>query len=233
MNINLENIINSVNKINQNPYFKYLNDNLQLNDFLISQLDFVRAVDNWSKFLGVMVYKVPGVKERTVYVKNLYDEHGNGNIANAHVNTFADFINCIPGKCDYGRINTDIVDKFINGVDEFIRQRNWIVATALLGIIEYVYIDVSKNIHKYVANFMDYRKIPHYSLHETLDHVHSLELFELLDNYYSTHSADIHMGIKKGYNLIYNLYAELSSEYFEKQQLENKNETYPLNDQSQ
>lgn len=217
-------VAKSINKIDDNKYFIYLKKNVKLpnvlENFIDSQIDFIQAVDEWSCILGRMICYVPGVKERNVLIKNLYDEHGNGNIENAHVKTFSKFIKMlydISNKrnpdCDgTGKI---IVDEFINKLHITIISSDsdlWIYSIAVLAMIEYTYISVSKSIHEFTANYIEPELIHHYNLHEILDYTHATELFSLVAEYYNTETGKliINEGIKKGYKILYELYEQLS-----------------------
>jgi len=74
---------------------------------------------------------------------------------------------------------------------------NFIVSA--LGMIELTYIDVSKNIHNYVANFIDSNNIPHFLLHEILDISHAQDLFSLIIN---IDDPNVVNGIMKGYEIL-------------------------------
>ncbi|AYV78565.1 MAG: heme oxygenase [Edafosvirus sp.] len=212
----------SINKIDENKYFVFLKDNINRNNilenFMMSQVNFVDAVDEWSCILGLMVAKVPSVKERIVLIKNLYDEHGNGNIENSHVVTFNKFIKMLLEICNNrielihdDRINNEIINKFIHELHNVIGSNNWVYSIAVLAMIEYTYITVSKCIHEFVSNYTPSELIHHYSLHEIMDQTHSQELFSIVTDQYETKNNKkvIEDGILHGYKILYDLYDSL------------------------
>jgi hypothetical protein len=211
-------MINNCNKINNiliNQYFVKLREhndsNNYLQQFIKTQISFLDAVDNWSKALGNMIAKVPSYKERIILVKNLYDEHGNGNINNCHVNTFNRFIKSFNQHIDTSTIKIDSVKQFNSKINDMIENKSWIYSMAALGTIEYTYITISKEINNYAAKFMNQDKIEHYSMHEILDVQHATELFDAILPYFNEYQFDILAGMDYGYNVFNQLYSDLST----------------------
>ena len=202
------------NKIDDNPYFKRLLLMPYVSNFLKSQEAFISAVDNWSKVLIKMLSIVPSVIERQKIIENLYDEHGGDDVNKAHVNTFQQFMTSM-GYSDKLKIYYDYdsykhVKQFNDSIEEVISKHHWTRAVAMLGMIEYTYITVSKNIHNYAANYMNKENIHHYSIHEIMDTKHATDLFDLVAPYTVPHQMDIYYGIADGYNIINTLYDKLS-----------------------
>jgi pyrroloquinoline-quinone synthase len=209
---------NNINKINENKYFIGLTNDVPLTNFLDSQRSFGKAVDNWSKILGLMLNKVPSENERIVIVENLYDEHGSGNINNCHVNTFKQFIQSLDNiniKLNSNLnldLNLNYIIDFNNELLCLIQNNNWIYGVCLLGMIEYTYITISKNIHNYISKFINPTKIIHYSLHEIMDIKHSTDLFSMVLPYLQKDPElmnDIKNGIQDGYQIFDKLYNNL------------------------
>ena len=206
--------IQEINKIDTNPYFQKLNTT-KIENFLKSQECFIDAVDNWSKVLGILLSKVPTFKERAIIIDNLYDEHGEGNIVNSHVNTFSKFMKSLGYEEDLLINNDNLpshnhVKSFNDSLLEKVNNESWLFSVAMLGMIEYTYITVSKNIHKYVAQFIISEDIHHYSLHEIVDVKHATDLFELILPYENIKTEMIINGLITGYNLLAKLYDDLS-----------------------
>lgn len=207
---------NGINNIINNKYIIKLHNNTSIEQFISSQINFIDAVDNWSKILGIMLSKVPTDQERTVIINNLYDEHGSGDYTKSHVNTFRSFMASLgyPNKLelhDFNKKTYQCVKKFNDSLYTYLNTHNWIHNIAMLGIIEYVYITISTHIHNYVKQYIPSNQITHYSSHEILDVKHSTELFELIVPYLSTHETDIKDGIITGYTIFYSLYDGLST----------------------
>ena len=206
--------VQTLNNIDNNPYFKKLNT-IKIENFLKSQECFISAVDNWSKVLGILLSKVPTFKERAIIIDNLYDEHGEGNIENSHVNTFIKFMKSLGYEKEL-LINNDslssyeYVKLFNDKLLYKVNNKSWLFSVAMLGMIEYTYITISKYIHEYVSQFIISEDIHHYSLHEIVDVKHATELFELLNPYLDCNSEIIISGLLTGYELMDQLYKDLS-----------------------
>lgn len=209
-------LANKINNIKSNKYLVKLQENPQLDNFLKSQDSFINAVDNWSKILAFLLTKLPSDKERAVIVNNLYDEHGSGNSDKSHVSTFKQFMKSLNYQEELLLNNKDtftykFVKQFNEKMTHYININNWINNVAMLGMIEYVYITISTNIHNYVKQYIPSDQITHYSLHEIMDVKHSTELFELLIPYVDSHYNDIEDGLELGYYIFDDLYNSLSS----------------------
>src|SRR5579862_710493 len=198
-----------------------LNKPIPLKLFLNSQEAFISAIDNWSKVLGLMISKVPSDLQRAVLIDNLNDEHGNGYLTKSHINTFRMLLvsldytekiqlynRYLPSYRYIKKFNDDLTSS-IDGIIK-IDGINWIYNIAILGMIEYVYVDVSKYIHAYLRNFLPPDKINHYSTHEILDVHHYTSLFQLLEPYIKTNYNEIYFGIRRGFKLMDELYFSLN-----------------------
>jgi hypothetical protein len=193
------------NKISDNVYFKNL-ESLPLADFYNTQKEFVSAIDNWSKALALLLAKLPSYKERLVILKNLNDENGDGNPDNSHVVTFHKFLQQVNPKHDFEMRTNNGVSKFNEKLNYYIKDRSWKFSCAIIGMIEYTYITISRLINKYVTK---YKKVEyHYSAHEILDVDHYRDLFNLVKDDYDK-NEDIRNGLQTGYDLFEELYNNL------------------------
>ena len=211
----ITNIVEELNKIEDNTYFKELHKNPSPIKFLESQECFISAIDNWSKALGLLLEKLPSDKERLPIIQNLYEEHGEGNLESSHVNTFREFYKSLGGEKKLKLYNKKLssykfIKEFNDTINNKFKSESWIYSVAMLGMIEYTYITVSKNIHEYAKNYINPRAISHYSLHEIVDVKHANDLFNLISSYEKTNPKDIVSGLLAGYNLINKLYNDLS-----------------------
>jgi len=197
------------NKISNNPYFKILKNNPSKQEFCQSQNDFIYAIDNWSRVLGVLLSKLPTDFERSIIIQNLYDEHGEGDIKNSHVNTFGMLLGSL-GYDVIERKPNQFVSTFNNDLMNYVNTKNWIKSVSCIAMIEYTYITVSTIIHQYLTNYLEPDNINHYSLHEVVDIKHSDELLSLIAPYWDTHNKSIMCGIYYGYQLIDKLYNGMS-----------------------
>lgn len=202
--------VSKIDKINESKYFKALNKS-GLESFFDSQKSFIHAVDNWSKMLGLMVCKCETDVQRLVFVKNLYDEHGDGDLSNSHIKTFERFMRLKNEDYKFNDIeHLSSVESFNINLFTPLNNESFDFLCGMLGMIEYTYINVSKCINQYISKNMNINpeSVPHYSLHETLDFTHSKELFELIDNKGEL-SKDAIKGINYGYKIFVELYDRL------------------------
>jgi hypothetical protein len=202
---------NKVNKIQDNEFFARL-PKLPLDHFILSHVHFGSAVDCWSKVLGLLIALAPSYKERAIILRNLNDEHGNGDITQSHVATFEKFLSTLISHTKHDlqyykeKGSSDFVAKF---VDELLvmaddTKLNWNAKLAALGMIEYVYINVSEYICEYVTKLIGIEEIEHYSIHNAIDYDHAMDFFKMLN--YDTDKTDIEAGIKYGYQILSNFY---------------------------
>jgi len=210
------------NNIHLNPYFSTLDrKELPLSLFLKSQEGFIEAVDHWTHIMCKLVLILPSDKERFPIIMNLYDEHGEGDLKNSHVQTFTRFLESLgynePVALDKSSPSHRICKTFNKSLDRSVQKSelNYKYMSALLGMIEYTYITVSRKIHNYATQFVDAENIEHYSLHEIVDCKHSDDMFRLcLDENGKLNDVDreiVFLGIRDGYDLFNTLYANLAS----------------------
>ena len=101
-------------------------------NFLESQECFISAVDNWSHALGLLLTKVPSDKERLPIIMNLYEEHGDGDVNNSHVNTFRKFYKSLGGINELKLYNKKLasykfVKEFNDELNSRIQTESWIL----------------------------------------------------------------------------------------------------------
>lgn len=209
-------IAQSYNHLLNNQYFQKLKEIPDTKYFIQSQYCFLKAIDSWSSILALMIPKCHTPEQRLVFINNLYDEHGNGDVANAHVNTFIRLLTSLDHNCDIEltkSVNSDMYGKsvynFVMKLEYSIEYENFTVLCAMLAIIEYIYIDASCAIHQYLCNFLEPNEINHYSAHEIVDVKHSDELFSLLELNDNTRK-DIEKGFSIGYEMMNTMYHNMS-----------------------
>ena len=207
-------LANTLNQISTTSYFTTL-PTTPIDGFLNSQECFISAVDNWSRVLGTLLLYLPSDKERAVIIENLNDEHGNGDITKSHVNTFSALLTSLGYQKTIKVYNENLpsysaVKKFNDNLLNEIQKGDWIYSVALLGMIEYTYIEASKHIHNYLLIYLQELQINHYSTHEVVDVRHATELFRLLEPVKDSHGLLIIKGMYTGYTLLKNLYNDLA-----------------------
>lgn len=183
-------------------------------EFIHSHYGFLKAVECWSELLIQMLSRATTSKERAVFIENLYDEHGNGNLDNSHVNTFIMLIKLLDHTENLSLINCTqsnsykfAVSAFINKLKSALNTKSFQFCCGMLGIIEYIYIDASGEIHNYLTKFLPPDQINHYSLHEILDKKHVDDLFSLID---TNDMSEGENGMLYGYDAMWNMYQSMS-----------------------
>ncbi len=159
-------------------YFKNL-QNQSLSHFYDSQKKFVKAVQTWSDLLGEIIVKFRNNKIRYIISKNLVDETEDI----GHVGTFEKMLSQIENHKDYIKCDNisenDAITKFCFDLLEITNKQPEYIFS-YMATTEYIYIQVSKNINKYLSQYFKQNEIYYYALHEVIDETHSRELYELL-----------------------------------------------------
>ena len=97
-------------KFRENPYFKALQDgSFEKEDFIETQIQFFFAVVFFSRPMAILAAKIPTPHLRLEVVRNVWEEHGEGNLDKIHRNTFVEFLKRI------GDISTEDIDKRLVG----------------------------------------------------------------------------------------------------------------------
>ena len=187
--------------------FKQLKEEETYKFFKKTNYSFSHAIEYWSKALIYMLSISDTAEQRIVFINNLYDEHGNNDIKHSHVNTFIALLNSISVnklshemvKCHISYENITL--PFIRELDYTLKNNTFDYNCGVMGMIEYMYISVSKEMYEHLKNYMD--TVIHYELHEVLDETHSEDLFKLIVD-----DDEGKAGIAKGYKLLCMLYKQ-------------------------
>jgi len=148
-------------------------DNINVSKFA----SFIHTVNLWSQILGFLVFQCDDYKKRKNIIKNLYDEN-NGDFT--HVETFYLFLNELNYKKDISTIPLETyVELYNNLLLNMIKNNKFDDNCQILGSIEYIYQKISTDLINWFKQ--KYNRYPenHFTLHESLDIIHSKELFEL------------------------------------------------------
>lgn len=157
---------------------KLFSDQIGRNEVGIKLKPFVHAVNGWSKLLAVLLSKIDNPSYKYYLVDNLSDEICG---PKTHVDTYLEFLNVLmkdPLNNSFEKIDQDKrVDFFI---DRILQLHDPVKISLVMGMIEYVYIDISLEINNYLKKNDLYAE--HYKEHEVLDVKHSTDLFNLYIN---------------------------------------------------
>lgn len=203
-----------------NPYFTALADQtFERADFLETQIQFFFAVVFFNRPMAAVAAKIPTAKQRLEVLRNVWEEHGEGDTRLMHGETFLELLKRLGGieRSDVDRralwpevraFNTALVGACVQ--DEFL------VGVAALGIIERMFVDISRWIGRGIVQrgFLTEDRMIHYKLHESLDIKHSQDFFNILKPHYEHSGADryyIEQGLRLGAYIFDRLYRDLYS----------------------
>lgn len=218
MNELINTILDEVNYLN-NPYFTHLHDgSFNKQDFIESQIQFYFAVIFFSRPMAALAAKIPTPELRTEIIRNVWEEHGEGNAKLAHGITF---------KTLLARLDSSITDAEIEArpLAAEIRIFNttligacvlddYLIGVGMMGIIERMFSDISTIIGKGIVKqgWLTTENMVHYNLHEKLDIKHSQDFFDVLEPAWLKNQESryaIEQGLRMGAALFNGLYLSL------------------------
>jgi len=210
----INHVLKDANYLN-NPYFIALkNKEMSKEEFIKTQKHFYYAVEFFSRPMSAVAAKIPDPELRIEIIRNVWEEHGDGNVSHLHGATFRELLHRLqPGTAlnlenealspDVRLFNTALTG--VSVMDEFT------VSVACFGIIERMFVDISAFIGEAILDnqWLESEQLIHYSLHKELDIKHSQDFFDVLEHYFSENSYQITQGLMMGATMFYNLYLGL------------------------
>ena len=189
-----------------NPYFVALRDGtFDREDFVETQVQFYYAVVFFSRPMAVVAAKIPSPSLRVEVMRNVWEEHGEGDQTKMHGHTFRELMRRLGGLSI-----EDIEDRqlwpavraFNTTLTGVSISDDWEVATACFGMIERMFVDISNWIGRAIVDngWLPADQLIHYDVHEVLDVKHSDDFFAVLSNG-SDGSAQSHYCIDQGVQL--------------------------------
>lgn len=223
-------IIDTVNRVDyhHNSYFLALaNQTFDKNDFIETQIQFLFAVTFFSRPMAAIAAKIPDATMRLELIRNIWEEHGEGDLLSAHGSTFIAFLKLL-GVTDSDEIArrslwsaTRQFNTTLAGATVF---DEYLVGIAVMGSIELMFASISSWIGQGVIDngWLTKEQLVHYNLHEKLDIKHAQDFFDVLTPFFEKGDVDdlymIEQGIWLGahcFNQFYeNLYQERQQRYF-------------------
>lgn len=190
-----------------NPYFAALRDgSFEKDDFVETQIQFLFAVVFFSRPMAAVAAKIPEPKRRLEVLRNVWEEHGEGNTSLMHGETFQTLLERLAGVTaaevsrralwpEVRAFNTTLVGACV--MDEFI------VGVGCMGMIERMFCDISGWIGRAIVErgWLSEEKLIHYDLHEELDVRHSQDFFDVLRPSWDNSTEDryyIEQGLRLG-----------------------------------
>lgn len=201
-----------------NPYFVALRDGtFSKDDFVETQIQFYFAVIFFSRPMAAVAAKIPFPQQRVEVLRNVWEEHGEGDPRLMHGETFLvllDRLAAISVADVHARalwpevraFNTTLVGAAV--LDEFV------VSAAMMGMIERMFADISAWIGRAIVGrgFLTDENLVHYKLHEKLDQRHSDDFFTVVKPAYESSADDryyVEQGLRLGAYAFDRLYRDL------------------------
>lgn len=183
-------------------------------DFCQSQIPFRFAVESFSQALAAVLAHIPVLEARLPLAENVAEEHGHGDRLHSHKSTFNQYLQALGAtSADLRSPCTVPVIAFNQSILAYSLAQPGEAGAALLGIIEYLYVDISRAI----ARMLQERQwtVPgsqfHYTTHETLDVDHARELLALAEPGWDESRSRIQVaqGLLLGAHYFWSLYRDL------------------------
>lgn len=201
-----------------NPYFRALVDgSLSREDFVETQAQFYLAVIFFNRPMAALAAKIPYAALRMEVLRNVWEEHGEGDAERVHGRTFVTLMERLAGlnEQELSRralwpevriFNTALAGACV--LDEYL------IGTATLGIIERTFCDISRLIGAAIVDrgWLKADQVIHYSLHQDLDIKHAQDFFNVLGPAWDENIENryyIEQGLRMGATLFDGLYAGL------------------------
>ena len=205
-----------------NPYFRSLRDgSLSHEDFLETQLQFHAAVVFFSRPMAVVASRIEDAALRVEIVRNVWEEHGEGEPSRMHGASFETLLGRLAGwtpgevKAELARrplwpevraFNTLLVGA-CGGDDP-------LVGLATLRVIERMFTEISGWLGRGIVErgFVRAEDLVHYDLHEVLDVRHAADFFVVCGASWDRGTRErerIEAGLRLGAYAFHRLYEDL------------------------
>lgn len=211
-----------------NPYFKMLNEKkFDKEDFLETQIQFYFAVIFFSRPMAAAASKVPNYHLRLEIVRNVWEEHGEGDLSDIHGHTFSELLYRL-GVKDIHEIEKRALwpatRQFNTTLAGATALDEYLVGVGVMGMIELMFSEISGWLGNGIIhnNWLTVDKMIHYNLHEKLDIKHAQDFFDVLKPTWDKGNVDdryiIEQGLMLGaftFNQLYeNLYHQRKQRLF-------------------
>lgn len=199
--------------IHSQPFFiSLLNGIMDKEHFKETQIGILDAVEFFSRPMFIISSKLDSYQHRYYIIRNILDEHGNGEIKNAHGNTFRKYLFSLGAteKEVKNRKPNEAAVKYNNILMDCSLNSSTMRSIAMMGIIEERYSKISATIVKEILKkkWVSKENLYHYSLHEELDVEHAQGFYNIIkDGWKNIDSKEeIKKGLSLGNSMILNLY---------------------------
>ncbi len=199
----------------RHPYLCWMQqDSTSREAFCQSQIPFRFAVESFSQALAAVLARMPILEERLTLANNVAEEHGHGDRLRSHKFTFRQYLQALGASVDDLTSPCKIpVLAFNQSILSYSLTQSGEAGAALLGMIEYLYVDISGAIAHtlYQRQWTAPGSQSHYAVHEKLDVEHARELLALAEpSWHESRSrAQAAQGILLGAYYFWRLYGDL------------------------
>lgn len=201
------------------PYFRFLEEEPSaLAGFRRSQVQFFFAVRSFPRSLAYLAARIEESAARLALVRNLWEEHGEGEAGGFHVSTFDTFLRRLgvdPAEIESSEPGPEVT-AFNVALHGLAHAEPVPTAAAALGMIEFMFSSISAALAKLALSkgWIEEGRMVHYDLHSALDVEHAAELFEVVRDAWATDAGRIQIarGIDLGGYLFDRLYVDLADQ---------------------
>jgi pyrroloquinoline-quinone synthase len=199
----------------ENEFFKNLRKDMRKEDFIKTQRQFYYAVIHFVSPLAFVAAAIPSYEERVNIIKNLWEEHGEGDMNQTHGQTFKELLRRLTGETDpVIPAAGEGVIKFNSTLDTVSKNASFLVSVAMVGMIERMFADISSYIGAAITErgWLEWERIIHYSVHQELDCIHAEDFFSIVRPYYNDEEKRklIDEGLELGVRTFLDLYSDLN-----------------------
>lgn len=218
--ISMDQLINNIleeSGFRKNPYFICLKNNeFELDDFIETQIQFYWVVAFFSRPMAALAAKIPSAKLRMEIVRNVWEEHGEGDLKNVHGHTFIELLKRLGTNVDAieGKTLSANVRIFNTCLSGCCVLDDYRIGVGVMGMIERMFCEISSWIAEGIVlnKWLKKEDLIHYNLHEDLDIKHSDDFFNVLKGSWGQSRENdylIEQGLRMGTKLFNNLYLGL------------------------
>lgn len=201
-----------------NPFFIALRDGtFSKSDFIETQIQFFFAVVFFNRPMAALAAKIPTAQLRLEVLRNVWEEHGEGDFQRIHSETFIEFLkrlgDILPADVECRALWPEI-RAFNTTLTGCCALDEYLTGVGLMGIIERMFAEISAWIGNEIVNrgWIAQSSLIHYTLHEALDIKHSQDFFDILEYSWEKSPEDqyaIEQGLRLGAYIFNRLYGDL------------------------
>ncbi|MFZ5479419.1 MAG: TenA family transcriptional regulator [Myxococcota bacterium] len=172
--------------LDAHPYFRALAEKgFDKADFVETQIQFFYAVIFFGRPMAIVAAKIPSGKQRLEILRNVWEEHGEGDVRGFHESTFLRFLERLDGVEEgevWARALWPEVRTFNTVLTGAAVMDNFVVGVSTMGMIERMFADISSRIARGIVEngWMTSERMVHYDLHAHLDVRHSSDFFAVV-----------------------------------------------------